>query len=201
MSGDVDIGPDVDDALFAAAFELAAEGGWRRARMVDIAARAGVSADQARARFRCKISLLNSFAARVDAAVETAAGGGGDLTPRDRLFDLLMARFDAMTPHRAGIVAILRALPTMPLTTIAGGPNLLTAMRATLTLADIGHDGVAGILRTKGLAAVYLSALRTWLDDDSADLSATMKALDRGLARAEEIALSIGLARPATASE
>ena len=191
MSGDVDIGPDVDDALFAAAFELAAEGGWRRARMVDIAARAGVSADQARARFRCKISLLNSF----------AAGGGGDLTPRDRLFDLLMARFDAMTPHRAGIVAILRALPTMPLTTIAGGPNLLTAMRATLTLADIDHDGVAGILRTKGLAAVYLSALRTWLDDDSADLSATMKALDRGLARAEEIALSIGLARPATASE
>ena len=117
MSGDVDIGPDVDDALFAAAFELAAEGGWRRARMVDIAARAGVSADQARARFRCKISLLNSFAARVDAAVETAASGGEDLTPRDRLFDLLMARFDAMTPHRAGIVAILRALPTMPLTT------------------------------------------------------------------------------------
>jgi hypothetical protein len=46
-----------------------------------------------------------------------------------------------------------------------------------------------------------LSALRTWLDDDSADLSATMKALDRGLARAEEIALSIGLTRPATASE
>ena len=200
MSEDVDIGPDVDDALFAAAFELAAEGGWRRARMVDIAARAGVSADQATARFRCKISLLNSFAARVDAAVETA-GGGGDLTPRDRLFDLLMARFDAMTPHQAGIVAIVRALPTMPLTTIAGGPNLLTAMRATLTLADIGHDGVAGTLRTKGLAAVYLSALRTWLDDDSADLSATMKALDRGLARAEEIALSTGLVRPVTASE
>ena len=57
MSEDVDIDPDVDDALFAAAFELAAEGGWRRARMVDIAARAGVSADQARARFRYKISF------------------------------------------------------------------------------------------------------------------------------------------------
>ena len=201
MSDDVDIDPDLDDTLFAAAFELAAEGGWRRARMVDIAARAGVSANQVTARFRCKMSLLNSFAARVDAAAKTAASGGGNLTPRDRLFDLLMARFDAMTPHRAGIVAILRALPTMPLTTITFGPNLLTAMRATLTLADIGHDGVAGILRTKGLAAVYLSALRTWLDDDSADLSATMKALDRGLAHAEEIALSIGLARPGTASE
>ncbi|MGB1007895.1 MAG: hypothetical protein ACPGVX_12005, partial [Thalassobaculaceae bacterium] len=139
--------------------------------------------------------------ARVDAAVETAAGGGGDLTPRDRLFDLLMARFDAMAPHRAGIVAILRALPTMPLTTIAGGPSLFTAMRATLALAEIGHDGLSGMLRTKGLAAVYLNALRAWLDDDSADLSATMKALDQGLARAEEVALSIGLARPSPASE
>ena len=112
-----------------------------------------------------------------------------------------MARFDAMAPHRAGIVAILRALPTMPLTTIAGGPNLLAAMRATLALAEIGHDGLSGMLRTKGLAAVYLNALRAWLDDDSADLSATMKALDQGLARAEEIAISVGLARSAPAPE
>ena len=58
MNGDIDIDPDVDDALFVAAFELAAEGGWRRARMIDVAARAGVSADQVSARFRCKISLL-----------------------------------------------------------------------------------------------------------------------------------------------
>ena len=201
MRRDKKIGPEADDVLFLAAFELAAEGVWRGVRMVDIAARAGMSTDQVTSRFRCKISLLHSFAAHVDATVKAAAGGSGDLAPRDRLFELLMVRFDAMTPYRAGIVAILRALPSMPLTTIAGGPNLLIAMRTTLILADVGHNGVAGFLRTNGLTAVYLSALRTWLDDDSSDLSATMKALDRGLARAEEVALSMGLARPVTTSE
>jgi hypothetical protein len=44
---------------------------------------------------------------------------------------------------------------------------------------------VRGELRINGLCGVYLLALRTWLDDDSADLSKTMAALDGYLRRVE----------------
>jgi hypothetical protein len=57
------------------------------------------------------------------------------------------------------------------------------------------------MLRGKGLAFVYLTAVQAWLDDDSLDLSATMKALDQGLVKAEELALSVGLASSGSAEE
>jgi len=40
-------------------------------------------------------------------------------------------------------------------------------------------------VRTKGLAVLYLAAMRAWLSDDSADLARTMAVLDRGLRQAE----------------
>ena len=66
----------LDDALFAAAFDC------RRRRLAaarwPISPIAPACQRNGRGRFRCK-SLLNGFAARVDATVETAASGG-DLT-------------------------------------------------------------------------------------------------------------------------
>ena len=44
--------------------------------------------------------------------------------------------------------------------------------------------GVTGQLRVHGLMALWLYALRAWERDESADLSGTMAAVDRGLDRA-----------------
>ena len=58
-----------------------------------------------------------------------------------------------------------------------------------LEAAGISASGPFGLLRTKGLLAVWLAALRVWLADDSNDLSRTMAALDRYLRRAERLAI------------
>ncbi|MEE3092498.1 MAG: TetR family transcriptional regulator, partial [Pseudomonadota bacterium] len=48
-----------------------------------------------------------------------------------------------------------------------------------------------GLLRAKGLLAVWLITERVWLGDDSPDLGPTMAALDRNLRRAEKFATQL----------
>jgi hypothetical protein len=46
------------------------------------------------------------------------------------------------------------------------------------------------------MAAVYGSALRAWLKDESADMGKTMAALDRALGHAESLVRFIGRGAP-----
>jgi hypothetical protein len=61
-------------------------------------------------------------------------------------------------------------------------------MSAILTQAGVSASGPIGWLRCKGLAAVWLAALCTWVKDDSPDHARTMAALDGNLRRVEPVA-------------
>ena len=56
-----------------------------------------------------------------------------------------------------------------------------------LEAAHISASGMAGIVRTKGLAAIYLAVMPVWLNDDSEDMAATMATLDKRLGQAESL--------------
>jgi hypothetical protein len=120
-----------------------------------------------------------------------AAAASGDPS-RDRLFDTLMRRFDALQPHRAAIRVILRDGLGDPATLLAL-PGLFRSMGWMLEASGISSAGWRGRLRAKLLAGLYLSVLRVFLEDDSADLTRTMAALDRGLRRGESC---LGLTGP-----
>ncbi|MFV0295816.1 MAG: TetR/AcrR family transcriptional regulator, partial [Hyphomicrobiaceae bacterium] len=64
-------------------------------------------------------------------------------------------------------------------------PRLLSSQRWMLEAAGIQSGGVDGTMRAVGLASVYGSVFRTWLDDDDPGLARTMAALDRRLRRGE----------------
>jgi hypothetical protein len=57
-----------------------------------------------------------------------------------------------------------------------------------LTAADIDAAGPRGMLRAQGLAVMFASVLRTWVDDDDPGHARTMAALDRALARGQRFA-------------
>jgi len=175
-----------DRALVGAAFELAAEQGWTHVSVVAAARHAGLPLDRARQRFPVKLAILARFGVIADQAALAAASSEG--SHRDRLFDLLMRRFDALQAHRAGVVALLRALPMEPLTAAFLAAANLRSMGWLLEGAGISASGpIIGQLRAKALLVVNLAALRAWMDDSSEDLSATMAALDRALDRAEQV--------------
>ncbi len=61
----------------------------------------------------------------------------------------------------------------------------LRSQQWMLTAADIGAAGPRGFVRAQGLALLFASVLRTWIDDDDPGLARTMAALDRALARGQ----------------
>jgi ubiquinone biosynthesis protein COQ9 len=190
---------DTDSALIGAAMRLAGESGWPRVGVVTAARAADVPLDAARARFPNKAMILLRFGSLIDQAALAAAAADGPV--KDRLFDLLMSRFDAMQPHRAGVVAVMRALPFDPLLALALAHQTQRSMRWMLQAAGAMVDGPRGELQVKGLAAVWLWTLRAWERDTSEDMSGTMAALDVALLRAERVAgwLGIGAGAPAAA--
>jgi AcrR family transcriptional regulator len=176
-----------EQRLIDAALELAAQQGWRRTGLAEIAAAAGLKLHEAYALHRSKASILRAFTRHIDAEVlagaDAAKTEGGT---RERLFDTLMRRFDALKPHRQALRAILHDSVGDP-AAIGGMIRLRRSMGWMLAAAGIATAGCRGRVMTHATLGLYLSVLRVFLGDDSADLGKTMAALDRGLQRAESI--------------
>lgn len=171
--------------LLDAALGLAARQGWRALTLNAIAKEAGVPLGRVHGVFPSKWAILDAFADRVDEAVLARPAPAAGEPARDRLFDVLMRRFDAMQPHKAAVTAMAHDLGREPLAAFCAWPRLIKSMAWMLEAAGLDSSGLAGLVRTKGLAVFYLAALRTWLSDDSVDLARTMAMLDRGLRQAE----------------
>jgi AcrR family transcriptional regulator len=174
------------DRLIDAALALAERRGWRELALADIAREAGLPLARVHGLAPSKTAILEAHMRRTDAAVLSGAPADPGSDARDRLFDAVMRRFDAMAPGKAGLRAIVHDLSSDPAGALCLGPGLMRAMAWTLEAAGIDSGGWRGRLKAKGLALLYLSVLRVWLGDDSAEQSKTMAALDRGLRRAEQ---------------
>jgi len=171
--------------LIEAALALAARQGWRRTSLAEIASEAGLPLHEAYALHRSKGSILRAFVWRIDAAV-LAGATTSEESPRERLFDTLMRRFDALKPHKDGVRAILRESVGTP-AALLGLPVLRRSMGWMLEASGISSAGCRGRLVADATVALYLSVLRVFLADDSEDLGRTMAALDRALRRAEQL--------------
>jgi AcrR family transcriptional regulator len=174
------------DALDVA-LSLAAEKGWRDLALADIAEGAGLSLAELYALYPSKQAILKAYSRKIDMAVlaETEKPEG---PAKDRLFDVLMRRLDKLDPHKAGLERIAEDTARDPLAMACSLARLDRSMAAMLEAAGIPAAGLAGLLRVKGLSAVYLQGLRAWFRDDSPDKAKTMAALDRALGRADRLA-------------
>ena len=182
-----------DDALIAALWRVIADHGWPGLTMGRLCAESGVALAELRERFPSRLDALILHGKLVDRAVlaGTIPGQGG--AARDRLFDVLMRRLDAMQPNRAGILRFLQDMRRDPSLAALLGPQLSLSMRWMLDAAEIGGTGGRRRALALGLVGVWLAAVRAWAEDESEDLGTTMAALDRALDRAEQIARSIRL--------
>lgn len=185
---------DFDTAVVTAVLEQAGLVGWRDTSLVDAARDAGLDLPRLRLRFPGKTAVLLRFGTLADQAALAAAPSVGP--PRDRLFDIVMARFDQLQAHRPGILAVMDSLRTDPATALLLYGATLRSMRWMLDAAGIPTTGLTGQLRIHGLLVAWTYALRAWKDDDGTDLPATMAALDRALDRAVQAEASLPGHRP-----
>lgn len=183
--------PVADSAARAldAALRLAATRKWSEIALPDIAAEAGLGLGEMLRVAPSKAALLAAFGRRVDAAM-FARAVEDDGSVKDRLFDLIMRRFDALAPHKAAVKNILADLPRDPASALCAVPGLLRAMRWTAEAAGIKTTGPLAPFKINALALAYLGTVRVWLQDDSADAAKTMSNLDKSLDRLAALASS-----------
>jgi AcrR family transcriptional regulator len=174
------------DRILDATLALAEREGWRKASLGAIAGEAGMPLRQLYGEFRSRAAILSGLMARTDAGVLTETPAAeADESPRDRLFDVLMRRFDALKAQRAALKVIARELGSDPPTALCSAPAFLRSMTWMLEAAGLSSAGIRGRFRVRVLAVLYLCVLRVFVGDDSEDLAKTMAALDRRLRQAE----------------
>ena len=176
---------DVDRIIDSALARMATDG-WRHLSLAAIADSAELPILRVYRTFGSKQAILRGLHRRIDeAALMELPPAEPAERPRDRLFDLLMRRFDTLRTYKPALEVLRRELPGDPVTILCSGAWLLRSMRWMLEAADISTGGIRGAVAVKLTAAAYLSTMQVWQHDDSPDLARTMAALDRRLRRIE----------------
>lgn len=174
------------DRIVDALMTLAAEQPWNDIEIGEIAREANVTLAEFRDAFPSKGAVLAGLARRIDRQV--LQGTSGDLAEepaRERLFDVLMRRLDAMAPYKRALRRIAFALRSDPLSLLALNGVALNSMRFMLAAANISTEGPLGNLKVQGTVIAFANTLETWFTDDDPAQARTMARLDREIRRGE----------------
>lgn len=178
-----------EDKLIDAALALAAERPWRTLALPEIADHAKVQIGEALLSLPSRDRIQRALIDRVDAQVFGSLKDDPlDGSVKDKLFDILMRRFDALDGHQAALRSMAKDAARDPLGTACTGARFLKSMALSLQAAGVSAEGCAGAAKAKALALIQLNASRVWMNDEDPGLARTMAALDKGLARAEKLA-------------
>jgi len=152
----------------------------------DIAQRSGLSLAQVRGEFASTFAVLAAYVKATDRAVLAQDMHDMSEEPaRERLFDVLMRRLEVLAEQRDAVRSLLRSSRSNPPLALALNGLAVRSQKWMLTAAGINASGPRGMIRAQGLALLFASVLRTWVDDDDPGQARTMAALDRALGRGQ----------------
>ncbi len=188
--------PDIVEKGLIAALELAGETPWPQITLSSVADRAGLSLDDFHT-VADKSDLLHAIEPHFDRAMSREGGADRTETPRERLFDVIMQRFEAMEPLRAGLVSVMKWRESQP----AELARLAMQRRQSAKWALVSAllDGEAGLptgLKAVNLVWAMAKTERAWRRDQGPDFTRTMATLDRELRAAEDRETFVSGLRP-----
>jgi AcrR family transcriptional regulator len=167
--------------------DLLAEKSFENIGLSEISESAGLTLAEMRDEFASKMEILAAQIKAIDRAVlaDTDQEAMAEESPRDRLFDVLMRRIDALTPYKAALRSLMRSAARNPGLALALNSLAVRSQQWMLTAAGIPAAGPKGMLRAQGLALMYAGVVRTFVNDEDDDNERAMAALDRAVSSGE----------------
>lgn len=178
----------IKDKLLKIALADIIQHGWSGLNLCRVAEQADISPAELYQVFPSRSDVLQALIRKIDqtslAQIETFSD---EEKVQDRLFAIVMDRFDVMQEYKAVLQALWRDIWKDPLSFLCQAPHGFNSMRWILEASGIETASLLGSVRVKIFTGFYLSVVYTWLGDETPDLAETMAALDRGLKRLEQI--------------
>lgn len=172
--------------LLAAALALIGERGWRGFGLVELARRTGLPLAAVYAELPDRAAVLRRLGRRLDEAMlGVSAAELAEMTPRERLFELMMRRFDAMAPYREALRAIAGSRGAGPGVVVASLCNLQRAAAWLTDAAGGPRSGLGAFAGRQAVLMVYARTFSVWLGDETEDRAKTLAELDRRLGQLE----------------
>jgi AcrR family transcriptional regulator len=172
----------------AAFMSLLGERSFEEIGLAEVAGRAGIKLSQLRAEFGSTLAIYGAYVRDIDRIVlegdKDQKDDMGEEPARERLFDILMRRIEALTPYKDGIRSLMRSARRNPGLAFALNAMSVRSQSWMLEAAGISASGPRGALRAQGAALMFARVVGVWLDDEEDGLDRTMAALDRGLSSA-----------------
>jgi AcrR family transcriptional regulator len=172
----------------AALMSLLGERSFEEMGLAEVAGRAGIKLSQLRAEFGSTLAIYGAYVRDIDRIVlegdKDQKDDMGEEPARERLFDILMRRIEALTPYKDGIRSLMRSARRNPGLAFALNAMSVRSQSWMLEAAGISASGPRGALRAQGAALMFARVVGVWLDDEEDGLDRTMAALDRGLSSA-----------------
>lgn len=174
----------IDTALMAA-LDMSASRDWADITLAEIAEAADLKLSDFHG-VAMKDDLVDAASSYFDRAM-SAEDVDVSETPRERLFEVIMLRFEAMEAHRDGLLSMMKYQDKSAARTSALFKARGDSARWALVAAKL--DDLAArpfALKTVAVAWVIRKTEHAWRKDDGGDFSRTMAALDRELRAAED---------------
>jgi AcrR family transcriptional regulator len=173
---------DPSDQIRLAAAQVFAQQGWHPPAWQAVADRAGVPLADVFALYPDVPALLRDWHALADRAMLADLGPDETQGPdHDRLFALLMRRFDALAPFRSALKSLTDTKGGLAFLLVPLAPLMERSMLWALEAGGLSTYPVRDLYRAALLVAADAATFKTWRLDDSEDLGPTMKVLDQQL--------------------
>lgn len=169
-------------------FELIEKIGWERFSFQKLSEKEKIPLNFLKTNYKCKYTVIEKFSQMIDRQVESniRADDLMDSSIKDKLFELIMLRFDELESFKKALKNIFLSTKKNPLLISIISKNLLNSFDFYLEVSNSYQNSPTDIFKKNFLLLIYSLVFETWLNDNSEDLSKTMSQLDKYLSIAEK---------------
>ena len=176
------------DIIIDAALRLASARPWHDIKHGDIADEAQKELGELSRHVASKADILRALMRNTDRRLlaslnDQPVEGEG----HDRLFDIMLRRFELLATHKQAIASMVRSPDGGPSEWLQVLASAIDSQGWALAAAKLEAPGLRGDLHKLGLARIHAATLKVWIEDDDPGLARTMAALDRGLRDGEAL--------------
>ncbi|MBD22699.1 MAG: hypothetical protein CL572_03445 [Alphaproteobacteria bacterium] len=174
--------------LLKKAFEIIERDGWEKFSLQNLSKQEKIKNEDIKFYFKNKNEIIDKFSTMMDSIVESKVNLDDFKisSKKDNLFELIMLRLEEMKNFKISLVKIIESAKKKPLLLKRISSNVMNTLDFYLELTSCYENTPIDFLKQNTLFFIYSFTFKTWLKDESDDLSSTMAELDRLLTFSEK---------------